>query len=141
MSLRVLFIAVLVSGYGSISFAETPLSKLAGVFVSSEGVRFEVSVRGSSVILRTRAELSRYGLCKTPLTIVSKAARTGFEAAEARFAVRQDQCAIDGPIVLHYNRTLIGDRDIYLVDVVIRSGTGRRHSGQTMRWSLTKIGG
>lgn len=114
------------------------LQKIVGVFHARGGERFEVSIRGREIILRTNAELSRYGLCKSPVVMRTNMVSSSEGFAQAKFSPEAAGCTrMDGPIVVHYNRALTGV-DVHLVDVVIRSPRGRDR-GQTMRWSLDRV--
>jgi hypothetical protein len=136
--MKMAFLAMLLSAASSTVHAAPGLAKLHGTYRSDEGRQFIVTVNGGKAILRTDAELSRYGLCKTPVVLVTANLDSDDDYAEARFDSAQGGCShIDGPITLHYNRALTGV-DVFLVDVVIRAGHGR-DSGQSMRWHLTKI--
>lgn len=124
--------------FASPAQAAPGLQKIVGVFQARDGERFEVSLRGREIILRTNAELSRYGLCKSPIVMKTSAVSSSEGFAQAKFSPEAAGCIrMDGPIVVHYNRALTGV-DVHLIDVVIRSPRGRDR-GQTMRWSLDRI--
>ena len=136
--MRILFFAFLFS-YGTVADANSDLSKILGTFHSSEGAVFATKLNGKAMLLKTNAELSRYGLCKAPLLLTTTNFDSNDGFAEARFEVDRAACpgGTDGPVTLHYNRTIFGD-DVFLVDVVVRKGHGRDR-GQTMRWHLRKM--
>jgi hypothetical protein len=120
------------------ALAAPGLQKLPGTYVSDEGKQFVLSVSGRTATLRTNAELSRYDLCRSPVTLTTASLDSDDDYAEARFEMGRGICdRVDGPVTFHYNKALTGV-DVYLVDVVIREGHGRDR-GQTMRWHLRKV--
>lgn len=136
---RTTLLAFAISGLGWTSTAQAVpgLQKLVGVFQSSRGERFIVSMKGNEVTLRTNAELSKYGLCRAQVTLKTTLLSSSEGFAQAKFRPSDAGCArIDGPITLHYNRAITGV-DVHLIDVVIRQGRGRDR-GQTMRWHLER---
>jgi hypothetical protein len=112
--------------------------KILGSFHSQDGTQFVVSRKGAAFFLRTNAELSKYGLCASPISISSTLLSSSEGFAQLKFDPKSAGCrGMDGPIVLHYNRALTGI-DVHLIDVVIRSPRGRDR-GLTMRWSLRRL--
>lgn len=130
---------LLLSSLVAISAQAAPgLQKIVGVFQARSGERFEIALRGREIVLRTNAELSRYGLCKAPIVMKTSLISSSEGFAQAKFSPQAAGCArMDGPIVVHYNRALTGV-DVHLIEVVIRSPRGRDR-GQTMRWSLDRV--
>ncbi len=138
MMTSAILVLLVSSLFASPAQAAPGLQKIVGVFQSRDGERFEVSLRGREIILRTNAELSRYGLCRSPISMKTSAVSSSEGFAQAKFSPEAAGCTrMDGPIVVHYNRALTGV-DVHLVDVVIRSPRGRDR-GQTMRWSLKRV--
>ena len=139
MTTSTLLVLLLTTLFASAPAHAAPgLRKIVGIFQARGGERFEVSLREREIILRTNAELSRYGLCGSPIVMKTSVVSSSERFAQAKFSPQAAGCSgMDGPIVVHYNRAITGV-DVHLIDVVIRAPRGRDR-GQTMRWSLHRV--